>query len=76
MLCHVTQMGLLRLLTLRTVMREDVITRAGAWRFLDLLRRDEPVGWFLFTLWKVPETKERSLEQIERTFRATAVKAA
>lgn len=35
MLCRVTQMGLLRLLTLRTVMREDVITRAGAWRLLD-----------------------------------------
>lgn len=45
MLCRVTQMGLLRLLTLRTVMREDVITRAGAWRLLDLLRRDERVGW-------------------------------
>ena len=45
LLCRVTQMGLLRLLTLRTVMREDVITRAGAWRILDILRRDERVGW-------------------------------
>lgn len=45
MLCRVTQMGLLRLLTLRSAMQDDVVTRAGAWRLLDTLRADERFGW-------------------------------
>lgn len=45
MLCRVTQMGLLRLLTLRSVMQDDVVTRAGAWRLLDILRADERIDW-------------------------------
>ena len=34
--CRFTQLGLLRILTLREAMREDVLTQAGAWQIYDL----------------------------------------
>jgi toxin-antitoxin system PIN domain toxin len=33
--CRVTQLGLLRLLTLEAVMEEDVLTQRGAWKVYD-----------------------------------------
>lgn len=39
-LCRVTQMGMLRLLSNPTVMRDDVLTRGDAWMTLDDLRAD------------------------------------
>lgn len=44
-LCRVTQMGLLRLLSNRAVMRDDVLARADAWRVIDRLRADDRVQW-------------------------------
>lgn len=39
-MCRVTQMSLLRLLTNRTVMRDDVLTRVAAWDVMDRLEAD------------------------------------
>jgi len=44
-LCRVTQMGLLRLLSNAAVMAADVVSRAGAWRVVDTLRADDRVRW-------------------------------
>jgi uncharacterized protein len=42
--CRITQMGLLRLLTNRSVMNEDTLTPEGAWRRLDHIIQDvEPI---------------------------------
>jgi len=43
--CRITQIGLLRLLTNRTVMGRDVLTQRQAWRIYDRLIRDERVGF-------------------------------
>ena len=42
-LCRMTQMGLLRLLSSPAVMGIEVLTRAQAWQVIDALRRDERV---------------------------------
>lgn len=50
--CRVTQIGLLRMLTTREAMRDDVMTQAGAWSSYDLFFRnpnirmvEEPTGF-------------------------------
>ena len=44
-LCRVTQMGLLRLLSNPAIMRDDAIDRSQAWRTYDQLWADERVLW-------------------------------
>jgi hypothetical protein len=44
-LCRVTQMSLLRLVTNPAVMAADVVTRSEAWRIVDMLWSDERVLW-------------------------------
>src|SRR5918999_4111291 len=44
-MCRVTQMSLLRLLSNPTVMGDDVISRGAAWRIVDQLWADERVLW-------------------------------
>lgn len=44
-LCRLTQLALLRLLTNRRVMDEDVLSQAGAWRVHDRLREDVRVAY-------------------------------
>ncbi|MBB6373651.1 toxin-antitoxin system PIN domain toxin [Pseudonocardia eucalypti] len=44
-MCRVTQMSLLRLLSNKAVMGGDVLERSEAWRVLDRLRADERVLW-------------------------------
>jgi toxin-antitoxin system PIN domain toxin len=38
--CRLTQLGLLRVLTTRSAMGEDVMTQAAAWKVYDLLLQD------------------------------------
>lgn len=45
LLCRVTQMSLLRLLSNGTIMGEDVVTRSEAWRIVDQLWSDNRVLW-------------------------------
>ena len=45
MLCRVTQMSLLRLLSNPAVMGSDVVERIGAWHVVDELRADSRVVW-------------------------------
>ena len=44
-LCRLAQLGLLRLLTNRQVMRQDVLSQAAAWRTYDRLREDVRVAY-------------------------------
>lgn len=44
-LCRVTQMSLIRLLTNPAVMGRDVISRSAAWTVVDRLRADSRVEW-------------------------------
>ncbi len=44
-LCRVTQMGLLRLISNPIVMGDDVVTRSEAWRVLDQFWSDDRVLW-------------------------------
>lgn len=43
--CRVTQLGLLRLLTLDAVMGDEVLGQRDAWRVYDALARDPRVSW-------------------------------
>ena len=45
LLCRVTQMSLLRLLSNPAIMREDAVTRSDAWRVIDQLWSDDRVLW-------------------------------
>ena len=45
LLCRTTQMSLLRLLTIPTLMGSDVLTRRAAWRVLEQVQADERVRW-------------------------------
>lgn len=45
LLCRVTQMSLLQLLSNPSVMGDDVVTRSAAWSVVDRLRADSRVGW-------------------------------
>jgi len=44
-LCRVTQMSLLRLISNPAIMGEDVVTRSEAWRIIDQLWSDNRVLW-------------------------------
>lgn len=44
-LCRVTQMGVLRLLSNPAVMGDDVLARADAWKVIDKLRADDRTRW-------------------------------
>jgi uncharacterized protein len=44
-LCRVTQMSLLRLLSNPAIMKEDAVTRSEAWRIIDQLWSDNRVLW-------------------------------
>lgn len=44
-LCRVTQMSLLRLLSNPAVMGDDILTRSAAWRIADQLQADDRVLW-------------------------------
>lgn len=44
-LCRVTQMGLLRLITVPAIAGADALTRRQAWQALDDLRRQPNVRW-------------------------------
>jgi len=44
-LCRVTQMSLLRLISNPAIMREDAVTRSDAWRIVDQLWSDNRVLW-------------------------------
>lgn len=43
--CRVTQLGLLRLLTLEAVMGDEVLGQRDAWAVYDSLARDSRVSW-------------------------------
>lgn len=45
LMCRVTQMSLLRLVSNRSIMGDDVLTRAEAWQVVDRLRTDDRVHW-------------------------------
>jgi toxin-antitoxin system PIN domain toxin len=45
LLCRVTQMGLLRLVSNQAIMGHDVLTRGQAWRIIDQLWADNRVLW-------------------------------
>jgi uncharacterized protein len=45
LLCRVTQMSLLRLVSNRAIMGDDVLTRSEAWRIVDRLWSDDRVLW-------------------------------
>jgi toxin-antitoxin system PIN domain toxin len=44
-LCRVTQMSLLRLISNPAIMREDAVTRSEAWRIMDQIWSDDRVLW-------------------------------
>jgi toxin-antitoxin system PIN domain toxin len=44
-LCRVTQMSLLRLITNPAIMGEDAVTRSEAWRIIDQIWADDRVLW-------------------------------
>lgn len=44
-LCRVTQMSLLRLISNPAIMKEDVVSRSEAWRIIDRLWSDNRVLW-------------------------------
>jgi hypothetical protein len=44
-LCRVTQMSLLRLISNPAIMGQDVVTRSQAWRIIDQLWADDRVLW-------------------------------
>ncbi len=67
--CRVTQMSLLRLLTNRTIMGRDVVTRADAWSIYDRLcgddrvvNLDEPAQ--LESLWRSLTAREDSSHKL------------
>jgi uncharacterized protein len=45
LLCRVTQMSVLRLVSSVAIMREDAVTRSEAWRIIDQLWSDDRVLW-------------------------------
>jgi toxin-antitoxin system PIN domain toxin len=45
LLCRLTQLGILRLVSNPTIMGDDVVSRTEAWRVVDQLRSDERVVW-------------------------------
>jgi len=44
-LCRITQMSLLRLISNPAVLKEDAVTRSAAWRIIDQLWSDNRVLW-------------------------------
>lgn len=68
-LCRVTQMSLLRLLSNPAVMGRDVVSRGDAWRVIDQLRADERVLWAeepaqLETAWRAISARDESSHKL------------
>ena len=63
-LCRLTQLGLLRLLTMPAVMREDVKSQRGAWDVYDRFMSDERVTFY-------PEAEPERIESMFRQLTAT-----
>lgn len=61
-LCRVTQMSLLRLITNPAIMTEDVVTRSEAWRIIDQIWSDDRVLW------------AEEPDQLEAAFRAISAR--
>ena len=61
-LCRVTQMSLLRLITNRAIMGEDAVTRSEAWRLIDQIWADDRVLW------------AEEPDQLEAVFRAISAR--
>jgi uncharacterized protein len=61
-LCRVTKMSLLRLISNPSVMGDDAVSRSQAWRLVDQLRADERVLW------------SEEPEQLEAVFRAISAR--
>lgn len=62
-MCRITQMGLLRLLSNPSIMREDVLTRSGSWAVVDQVLRDERISMVdepqhLETAWRALSARE------------------
>lgn len=69
LLCRVTQMGLLRLLTNQAVMGEDVLSSRGAWRAYRTILADEriqfaPEPFALEQRWRNLTTRDHSAPKI------------
>ena len=62
-LCRVTQMSLLRLITNPAIMGEDAVTRSEAWRLIDQIWADDRVLW------------AEEPDQLEAVFRAISDRA-
>jgi toxin-antitoxin system PIN domain toxin len=68
-LCRVTQMSLLRLLSNPAVMRADVADRSGAWHVIDELRTDTRVTWadeprHIESIWRALSAREDSSHKL------------
>lgn len=69
LLCRVTQMSLLRLLSNPAVMRSDVVERSGAWHVVDAFRADSRVVWaeepgHLEPVWRVFSARDDSSHKL------------
>lgn len=68
-LCRITQMSLLRLLSNPAVMGSDVVDRSGAWDVVDELRADSRVMWadeppHLEPIWRALSAREDSSHRL------------
>ena len=61
-LCRVTQMSLLRLITNSAILGEDAVTRSEAWRIVDQIWSDDRVLW------------AEEPDQLEAVFRAISAR--
>ena len=61
-LCRVTQMSLLRLITNSAILGEDAVTRSEAWRVIDQIWSDDRVLW------------AEEPDQLEAVFRAISAR--
>jgi uncharacterized protein len=68
-LCRITQMSLLRLLSNPSVMGDDVLTRSAAWAVIDQLRSDGRIIWYdeprhLEPVWRALSARDDSSHKL------------
>lgn len=69
LLCRITQMSLLRLMSNPALMGDDVVSRGAAWRVIDQLRADERVLWAeepvqLEGVWRAMSAREENSHKL------------